>query len=159
MNKELLKLPILTTIGGIILRIINSITMPIFVKKTTDWTSKVDTQIFYTNLISSLIIIVVIGIIIRKTYDKKTLFKSSTLLVIYSFLIFGLSEVTRYFGVYPITASLILYLPTDIFSIITTVLMEITSTVNIKLIYVFVIIEKFAPYLFLLFVKDSKNSY
>lgn len=156
MNKKLLKLPILTLIGGIILRIIYRITIHFLVKGTTDWTSEVGTKLFYIDIISSIIIFIVIGIILRKTYDRKTLFKSATLLVIYSFLIFGLSEITQHFGIYSITASLILYLPTEIFNIITSILREITSTTSITLIYVFIIIENFAPYLFLLFVKEPK---
>ena len=154
MDNKLLKLPILAVIGGIILRIIDRIAISILVRGTTDSTSEIGTKFFYINLISNIVIFIIIGKILKKNYDRKTLFKSATLLVIYSFLIFGLSEILQYFGIYPITSILILSLPTEIFSIITSILRSITSTQNITLIRLFIIIENFAPYLFLLFVKE-----
>lgn len=153
MNKKLLRLPILTIIGGVILRIITYIALKIIVEPSGEWGSK----FFYINLVSSLVIIFIVGIILRRTYDKDTFFKSATLLVIYSFIIWGLSEIGQYFGIYSITASLILYLPTEIFNIITSVLREMTSTQSMALIYGFVFIEKFAPYLFLFFAKKGDN--
>lgn len=158
MDNKLLRLPILALIGGVLLRMIDRIAISILVRGTTDWTSEIGTKLFYINFISSILIFIIIGRILKKNYDRKTLFRSATLLVIYSFLIFGLTEIAQYFGTYPVTSSLILYLPTEIFSIITSVLMRITSTQNITLIRIFVIIENFAPYLFLLFVKEPMKS-
>lgn len=153
MNKKLLKLPILTIIGGIILRIIDYITLKIIVEPSGEWSSK----FFYINLVSSIVIIVSIGMILRRTYDKDTFFKSATLLVTYSFIIWGLSEIGQFFGIYSTITSLILYFPTEVFNVITSVLREITSTQSMALIYVFIFIEKFAPYLFLLFAKKDDN--
>ena len=158
MDNKLLKLPILTLIGGIILRIINRITISILLKMNIG----IDPGLFYVDLIFSIIIFIVIGIILKKTCDKKTIFKSATLLVGYSFFLFALSEVINYIGIYAIKffsiLHLWLYLPTEIFNVITSILIKVTSTESMALIYVFIIIEKFAPYLFLLFVKERKNT-
>lgn len=154
MNKNVLKLPLLTLIGGIILRIIEFIAIRIRVS-TIDPNAEWGSEIFYVNLVSSLIIIVIIGMILRKTYDKDIIFKSSTLLVIYSFIIWGLSEIGAIFGIYSLFS--ILYLPTEIFNMISSVLIEIISPQDMVLFYLFIFIEKFAPFLFLLFYKKTES--
>lgn len=153
-NKNILKLPCLTLIGGIILRIIEFIAIRIRIA-TIDPNAEWGSEIFYVNLVSSIIIIFIIGMILRKTYDKDIIFKSATLLVIYSFVIWGLSEIGAIFGIYSLFS--ILYLPTEIFNMISSVLIEIISPQNMILFYLIVFIEKFAPYLFLLFTKKTES--
>ena len=153
-NKNILKLPCLTLIGGIILRIIEFIEIRIRIA-TIDPNAEWGSEIFYVNLVSSIIIIFIIGMILRKTYDKDIIFKSATLLVIYSFVIWGLSEIGAIFGIYSLFS--ILYLPTEIFNMISSVLIEIISPKNITLFYLLIFIEKFAPYLFLLFTKKTES--
>ena len=75
MNKKLLKLPVLTLIGGIILQIADYITAFTLVKGTSEWTLEMGTTAFYIRLVLSIIFFVVIGIILRRIYDRKTLVK------------------------------------------------------------------------------------
>ena len=159
MNKKLFNLLFLTLTGGIILRIIEFISIRIRISTIApeaEWGS----EIFYVNLVSSVIIIVAIGMILRKTYDKEAVFKSATLLVIYSFIVWALSEIGAIYGLYSVFS--ILYLPTDIFAIVSYGLSTVISSQNIALFYLVVFIEKFAPYIFVLFAKKSEainNSY
>lgn len=155
MNKKLFKLPFLTAIGGIILRIINHFIILIMVRRTNEWTLQMGTAQFYIELILSILIFVLIGIILRKTYYRKDFLKSSTLLVIYSIIVLILEQVAQNLGIYNIGFSLFLYLPIEIFTIITSVLSRLSSADVINLLYV--IPSTFAPYLFIVFGKKSKD--
>jgi len=150
MMKKSLILPLLTLIGGIILQIADFITAFILVKGTSEWTLEMGTKAFYVRLIMSVILFVVIGIILRGIYDRKTFIKSTTLLVIYSIVIFALEQITQYFGTYSMIINR-LYIPVEIFTIITSVLARVSTAESINWMYV--IPSLFAPYLFVLFGK------
>lgn len=153
MNKKLLKLPVLTLIGGIILRIVDYITVFIFFKGTSEWTFEMGTTAFYIRLVISIILFVAIGIIVRRIYDRKTLVKSATLLVIYSIVIFALEQITQYCHTYSM-AIYWMYLPVEIFTTISSVLAKFSTAESISLTYA--IPTLFAPYLFVLFGKNLK---
>ena len=154
MNKKLLKLPVLTLIGGIILRIIAYITALTLIRGTSEWTLEMGTTAFYIQLVISIILFVVIGIILHTIYNRKTFVKSATLLVIYSIIIFALEQITQYFGTYSMIIYW-LYLPVEIFTIITSVLARVSTAESINWMYV--IPSLFAPYLFVLFGKKSES--
>jgi hypothetical protein len=80
MKKKLLMLPVLTLIGGIILQIVDFITAFTLMKGTSEWTLEMGTTAFYIRLVISIILFIVIGIILRRIYDRKTFVKSTTLL-------------------------------------------------------------------------------
>lgn len=153
MNKKLLKLPVLTLIGGIILRIADYIIALTLFKGTSEWTLEMGTTTFYIRLVISIIIFVLIGIILRKNHDRKTLLKSATLLVIYSIVIFALEQITQLFWTYSMIIYW-MYLPVEIFTIITTILARISTAESINWIYA--IPSLVAPYIFVLFGKKLK---
>ncbi len=154
MNKKLLKLPVLTLIAGIILQIADSITALAVLKGALEWTPEMETTVFYIRLVISIILFVIIGIILHKIYDRKTLVKPATSLVIYSIVIFALEQIMKYFGAY----SVIFYwmnIPIEIFTAITSVLARVSGAGSINWIYA--IPSLFAPYLFVLFGKKSES--
>jgi len=154
MDKTLFKIPILTLIGGIIYRIANFVIIFLMVKGSNEWTLEMGTTVFYIDLVISIIIFGVIGIILSKTCDRKTIFRSSTLLVIYSIILLILEQVTQYFGVYNIGINLWLYLPVEIFTIITSALARISTAESIN--WTYAIPALFAPYLFSIFGKTKR---
>lgn len=154
MNKKLLKLPLLTLIAGIILRIVNYITAFILFKGTSEWTLEMGTTVFYIDLVISIILFVAIGVILRRAFDRKTFIKSATLLVIYSIIIFALEQITQYFGKYSIIIYWT-YIPAEIFTTITSLLARVSTAESINWLYA--IPSLFAPYLFVLFGKKSES--
>lgn len=154
MNKKLLKLPVLTLIAGIILRIADFITVFILTKGTSEWTPEIGTTVFYVRLVISIILFVVIGIILHRIYDRKALVKPATLLVIYLIAIFALGQIVEHFGTYSVIFYWI-YIPVEIFTIITPVLARVGGAESINWIYA--IPSLFAPYLFVLFGKKSES--
>lgn len=154
MNKKLLKLPVLTLIAGVILQIADSITALTLLKGVFEWTLEMETTVFYVRLVISIILFIVIGIILHRIYDRKTLIKPATSLVIYSIVIFALGQIMKYFGTY----SVIFYwmcIPVEIFTAITSVLVRVSAAESISWIYA--IPSLFAPYLFVLFGKKSES--
>lgn len=154
MTERLLKLPVLTLIGGIILRIVIYITASTLVKGTSKWTLEMGTIAFYIQLALSIVIFVVIGIKLRKIYNRKTFVKSATLLVIYSIVILAVEQITQHFGTYSMIIYW-MYLPVEIFTTITSLLARISPAESINLIYA--IPSLFAPYLFVLFGKKTES--
>lgn len=155
MNKKLFKLPIFTLIGGTILRVVNHIIISLMVRGTNEWTFEMGTKVFYFDLILSIVIFISIGIILRRTYDRGAFIKSATLLVIYSILVLGLEQITQYFDMYN-SIFLLLYLPIEIFTIITSLLVRVSTAESI--IWIYAVPSLFAPYIFILFGKQSDKS-
>lgn len=154
MDKNLLKLPVLTLIGGIILRISDYIVTPLLSNGISEWTVGMETASFYIRLIITIILFAVIGIILRRSYDKSTMIKSATLLVIYSIIVVVIEQMAILFGGYNIII-LWLYLPLEIFTSIAVLLSRIFNLESINWIYIIPAI--FSPYLFILFVKKTNR--
>lgn len=156
MSKELLKLPLLTLAAGIILRMTDYITVRLLIRGTTEWTLEMGTTAFYVRLFLSVALFVGIGLLLRKKYSRITFMKSATLLMVYSVLIFAIEQITQHFGSYSMIIYY-LYIPVDMFTIITSVLARISSAERITWLYI--VPSLFASYLFLLFSKKtiSKN--
>lgn len=156
MNIKLFKLPILTSIGGIIFYLLNFIIA--FLGFGGIWTPKQSIILSYIPLILAIIILIIIGIILRRTYDRKDFIKSSTLLVIYSIIILIVQRLSLYFGIYNSTVDFILYLPTTIFQIMISLSTKYNNSEIVNLI--FLILSLFEPYIFVLFGfgKSSKGT-
>lgn len=156
MDKNLLKLPVLTFIGGIILRIFDNFVVPEEISNGAyQWTAEMQTASFYNRLIITIILFAIIGIIIRRSYDKRTIIKSATLLVIYSIVLVVIGQMAVLFGTYN-AIILWLYLPLEIFNSIAILLSRIFNLESINWIYIIPAI--FSPYLFVLFVKKTNVS-
>jgi hypothetical protein len=154
MNKEIFRLPLYTLIAGFILGIINLMTIRILISGTNEWTLEMGTTLFYIQLILSIVAFVIIGILLRKKYNRTTFFKSATLLVIYSVIVLLLEQIMHYLGSYNLMNSY-LYLPVSIFTIITSLLARIGNPKHLHWLHV--IPSLLAPYLFLLFSKNPSS--
>jgi len=154
MDKNLLRLPVLTLIGGIILRISDYVIIPVLSNGSSQWTGGMETASFYIQLIITIILFAVIGIILRRSYDRRTMIKSATLLVIYSIIVVVIEQLAIHFGAYNIII-LWLYLPLEIFTSIAVLLSRIFNLESINWIYIIPAI--FSPYLFVLFVKKTNR--
>jgi hypothetical protein len=155
MNKEIFRLPLYTLIAGFILGIINLITIRILIRGTNEWTLEMGSTVFYIELILSIIAFVFIGILLRQKYNRAVFFKSATLLVIYSAVVFILEQIMQYWGFYSMINSY-LYLPVSIFTVITSLAARVSNLEHIKWLHV--IPSIFAPYLFLLFSKNPSGN-
>jgi len=116
------------------------------------WTVEMQTASFYIRLIITIILFAVIGIILRRSYDKSTMIKSATLLVIYSIVVVVIELMAIRFGVYNAIIPW-LYLPLEIFTSIAVLLSRIFNLESINWIYIIPAI--LSPYLFVLFVKKT----
>ncbi|SHK88965.1 hypothetical protein [Desulforamulus aeronauticus] len=154
MNKELLKLPLCTLAAGIILRTADYITVRLLIRGTTEWTLEMGTTAFYVRLFLSVSLFAGIGLLLRKRYSRITFIKSATLLMLYSVVIFAIEQVTQHFGSYSMIIYY-LYIPVDMFTVITSFLARISDAGSINWLYA--IPSLFAPYLFLLFSKKSAS--
>ncbi|MEA4973041.1 hypothetical protein SDC9_144370 [bioreactor metagenome] len=151
MNLKILKLFFLATVAGIILRISDYAIAYALIKSTGELSAIANT----VGVILSIVAVVIIGMKLRKEYDRKMFIKAATVLVVYSIVIFTIERIAQYFNSY----SLITYrlcIPTEMFFPIDLLLMQI----NIAGIptWVLFIPSLFAPYLFVLFGKKSTNS-
>lgn len=154
MNIKLFKLFVLSLIAGVILRISDYVVAFILLGRTAEWTDEMLTFSFYIQLVLSITAFVIIGLILRKEYDRKSFAQSATVLVVYSIIIFALEQLAQYFHTY----SLIIYrlfIPMEIFTIITSALARLSTAETINWMYV--IPSLFAPYLFVLFGKKVGN--
>ncbi|NLB21327.1 MAG: hypothetical protein GX829_11050 [Clostridium sp.] len=155
MDKSILKLPSLTILSALALRIINNNLIAQMVKDTNEWTIEMGNRLLLIDVILSLVIFFIIGITLRKTQDKSMILKSATLLVFYSIAILILEQVTQYYGIYNFSIALILYLPTELFTIITSLISNISPSESINIF--FAIPALFAPYLFIPFGKNKHS--
>lgn len=152
MSKKLLKLPIFALIGGVVFYIL--IFLINFLGYGGAWTPGVAALLSYIPLALNIGIFIVIGLILRKTYDKKTFFKSATLLVLYSVVILIIQQLTMHFGVFNNTIDLILYLPVSLFRTVTFLSPKDNNSDIVN--WIFVILALFEPYIFVLFGKKEK---
>lgn len=153
MNKKLWKLPVLTSIGALILHIL--VFIFIFVGYGGSWTPRVARLLTYVPLALNILLVLIIGLILRRTYDKKTFFKAASLLVIYSIVISILQRAIIYLGIDNFTFNFILYLPIELFGMIESLFLRTQNPYTTNWILVFITL--FEPYIFLLFAKKSKN--
>lgn len=150
MDKKLFKLPFLSLIGGIVFYAI--IFLLNFLGYGVTFNPLITKILIQAPLILNILILIIIGMILRKSYDRKTFFKSITLLVIYSFVLLIMQQVMLHFGIENLLVDFILYLPIAIFGIISSLLVKDNNTEIIKMIIL--IVSLFEPYLLMLFSKE-----
>jgi len=155
LNFRISKLLLLSTVAGIILRISDYAIAYALIKNTTEWTETTNAISNIISIVLSIAAFVIIGINLRKEYDRKMFIKSATVLVVYSILIFTIERIAQYLNSYSLIIYC-LYIPTDIFFPIDLLLMQI----NIAGIpnWALFIPSLFAPYLFVLFAKEADSS-
>lgn len=147
MNRKLFKLPILTSIGGIIFYLLNFILA--FLGFGGIWTPRQSEILSYIPLILSVIILIIIGMILRRTFSRKDFIESATLLVIYSIIILIVQKISLYFDIYNETIDFILYIPTAIFQ---TMILLSTKFNNSKVVNsIFLILSLLEPYIIVFF--------
>lgn len=153
MNKKLLKLPALSLIGGIILYVLTFIIILLGFGIT--WGPKVSIVLYYLPTLLNIVIIIILGIILRRTYDRKDFFRSATLLVIYTIIISILQRIALYLGIYNFTIDWIFSLPISLFRILVPLSVKYD---NFKIISsLIMIVSIFEPYIMILFGKNIKN--
>ncbi len=153
MDKNLLKLPYYATIAGIILRLSYFTVIPRLIQGANQ--ENMETTFFFLQLLFSVILFMGIGILLRKGYDRKTFFKSATLLVVYFTVLLIIEQTTQYFGVYSMLVYY-LYLPSEVFSWIILLLVRIFPRENMT--WIIVIPSILAPYLLVLFAKKREDN-
>ena len=157
MNKQIYKLPVYLLIGGIIriaimygIQILGSIGDIVWI---------IDKEIPYLVIKGSIsvTIFIIIGLKIAKIYDRKTCFKSASLVVCYGMIALCLDQLLDYLGKYglSIMAEYSQYVPTEMETLYT-MLFEAVSGEPTKWLYV--IPMMFTPYLFVLFTKENLQS-
>ncbi|MFA9380943.1 MAG: hypothetical protein ACERKO_07780 [Acetanaerobacterium sp.] len=155
MSRNILRLPLLTTAAEIVLGITDFVFAFIVVRITSEWTPEMGILSFYIRLILSVVIFVIIGMLMRKSSDRKTIVKSTTLLVSYSIIVFAIEQITKHFGIYSLNI-IWLYLPVGMFQVITSALIRLSTAETIN--WTYAIPSLFAPFLFVLFSKKNANS-
>jgi len=154
LNEKLLRLPFYTIVAGIIIEATDYITAFTLIKSQAEWTLQMETIAFCVQVVISSILFVLIGRKLRKTYDRTSWFKSVSLLVTYSIIALALEQLLQHFGSYRLI-NIIMYIPIDIFNVITYALVRISSANSANWMYA--IPALFAPYLFLIFRRNDLN--
>lgn len=152
MHRKLLKLPVFTFIGGFILHIFNFF-IQIF-GYGINFNPTMDKMLSYSFLSMSIIIIIIIGLVLRKTYSRKDFFLSASLLVVYTIILSIIQRITFQFDLYNFTFDFILYLPIAIFGVFRYFSVIYNDSTILSLLFAtFSILE---PYVFLIFGKSLK---
>jgi hypothetical protein len=149
-DKAWLKLPLLTLLAGIILRISDRISVAALMRGTNHFTFEMGTTVSSVRTVISIAAFVAIGLYLRKRYDKRFIAKSATILVVYSIAMLVWEQAAQYYGTY-IMLIYWMYLPAEMFTGITSVMLRLIDLENTRWIYA--IPSLFAPYLFVLFGK------
>lgn len=153
MDKKLLKLPLLAAASGIVLRFLTQFMMNIMMSEGGTWTDQMNTNMFYIRLLMSLALFVGIGLILKKTYDRKTMLKAATLLALFFIVVLFIEQSSVLMNGY-FTLLYYLYLPTEIFSWITYAMFMLIGVENYSLLFAVPMI--LAPYLFMIFTMKPK---
>lgn len=157
MRKDLLKLPLYLFLAGLLMRGITRIAVWGIMKISTERAFQMDVQMLYVQLIVSFILFIIIGIRISKIYSTKTCFKSGSIVVVYSIVTLLIEQFSQHYGLFDLTQlSYYLYIPLEIFIVITSVLARLSRSDSINWLYA--IPAVFAPYLFLLFTRERQGA-
>lgn len=156
MDDALFRLPLYTFCSGFVLKVIENISIKIFIATASAWTiSQIESILFFVQVIGSLFFILLIGFYLQKQYSMKDFFLSSSLLVVYSIVVLLLEKALLFLGVYSM-AVYFLHLPTYLFSFLNLILFHFIQG---EIPAFFNILYLFFPYLFLLFAKKGKENH
>lgn len=152
MNK-ILKLPVLSSIGGIVFYVLNFIV--ILLGFGGSWSPTLSKALSYIPLLLNIIIITIIGIILRRTYSRRDAFRSASFLVVYTIILMIVQTTFSYFGVYNFTLDWILSLPISLFRMLLPLSVKYNDLKTMSSIFMFISI--FEPYIMILFAKKDKK--
>ncbi|WP_313524410.1 hypothetical protein [Anaerotignum sp.] len=156
-KREWLKLPVVLTIAGVLLFIINFIVPYVMMASgTNEWTVEMGNTVFYIDMVISLILFLTIGFVFCRNISRKVLLKSAHFLLIYYVAIIILEQGAQKLGVYTI-GMVLLFLPFEIFAFLVRLMSIIFGSVGSIMFYIIPI--SFAAYLFVPFgIKDKIES-
>lgn len=151
MNKRLFILPICTTVGGVLLAVLDYfyINICIYIAAKFNLTQVESINTFYSVLIwvLSITMIVIIGIKIKKMLSREEIIKSSLLLCGYSIIVLILQWGLQTNGIYDLILHTIMLSPVSIFSFPGEILAKIAGYNRLVNILSFIL----SPFLFMLF--------
>lgn len=152
MNKNQFKLPVLSLLGGALYYLI--IFLINLLGYGDSWSPRVGILLSYIPLALNIIILVIIGLILRKTYDRNAFFKAATILVVYSIVLLAFRRLAEHFGFSNDILEFILNLPISLFGIFS----NISVRYNLSGILggVLVILSLLEPYILAFFGKEDK---
>lgn len=153
-KREWLKLPVVLTIAGVLLFVINFIVVYMMASGTSEWTIEMGNTTFFIDMVISLILFLTIAFVFCRKISRKALLKSAHILLIYQIAIFILEQDAQKLGVYTIGISL-LFLPFEIFGFLVSLMARTSGIVGS--IVIFIIPTFFASYLFVPFGIKDKN--
>ena len=155
-RRNLLKLPLYLFLAGLLMRGITRIAVWGIMKISTERAFQMDVQMLYVQLIVSVILFIIIGIRISKIYSTKICFMSASIVVVYSIVTLLIEQLSQHYGLFDMTQlSYYMYIPLEIFIIITSVLVRLSRSDSINWLYAIPAI--LAPYLFLLFTRERQG--
>lgn len=154
MDKQIYKLPLYTLASGLIIRIIFYFVVLTAVSLTTEWSVWMSNSLLTARLAASAVLFIFIGRRLCRTYTRQTCFRAASYLFAYSVITLVLEQIMLHTGNYGRINDL-LYLPVEIFTPITSVMMLLFG----KFVpgWLCVVPSLFAPYLFLFFSMDKPD--
>ena len=154
MNKQIYKLTLYTLAAGLISKIILYFVLLSAVSLTTQWTAPMSYGLLAARLAFSAVLFIFIGRRLCRTYPREMCFRAASFLFIYSVITLILEQIMLHTGNYGRINDL-LYLPVEIFTPITSVMMLLFG----KFVpgWLCVVPSLFAPYLFLFFSMDEPD--
>lgn len=158
MKKELFIVPILSLIGGLIFRPLVSRIIVWITNIMTPNSQMIQTaNDVYTICIACFIFIILVGVILRKKkFDRMTIFKSATILVVYILIIYVANELYFKFvnaETPSIWLGILLHYPFSIYEIFGDILRNVG--INEFVINILVILY---PYVFVLFGTGNRKT-
>lgn len=154
MRNNLMKVPIISLITGVILTIADYTLGYFIAKGSSEWTLEMNDTVIYTTLCLSIILFISTGFLFLRNTLKKDILKSATLVVVYNIVLIVLEQVILYFGTYSITIHY-LFIPVRMYGTITQVLLNATDT--LASIWISTLPAIIAPYLYVIFGKRYKD--
>jgi hypothetical protein len=150
MKKELYTLPLLTLMAGCILRVMDYFMASILMKMGAgnEWTTAMGDATFWARLGVSVLLFLLIAGFLRWRFDRKTIVNAASILVGYGALLLLAEQLVGYN-----TPIHWLYLPLDLFTVLTSIMIKLLPTETMTLVYA--IPAVLAPALFILFGKQT----
>ncbi len=155
MSKNVWKLTLWAAAGGIVLRFFTQLILSFMMSGEAEWTDKSNNIIFAMRMIMSFALFIGIGLMLKKTYDRRTMMKASTLFALILAGVYLLEQSSFYRSGY-MPLLYYLYLPGEIFSWITYALLRTIGTENYSRLMAIPVM--LAPYLFMIFTIGPDSS-
>ena len=153
MDRKIFKLPLLAAAAGMVLRFFTQLILIFMMDGNAEWTDRMNTNMFIVRTLMSIALIIGIGLLLRKTFDRRTMLKAATLLALIILAVYIMEQTSLYTSGY-LTLLHYLYLPGEIFNWVTYLLFMVAGVDNYTRL--FVIPHLLAPYLFMMFTIRTK---